>query len=99
MHNAQHFLYWEKTIGYHAEKKRRDNRANGTCHVCEIDHIRHPMTLHIVSTRGIPCAPDKELQKHHDTEAGLRVSKHGQLGGLKCLCQYGLLYELFHILK
>jgi len=29
------------------------------------------MTLHVISTRSIPGAPDKELQKHHDAEAGL----------------------------
>ena len=98
MHPPKYFLYGKKAIGDHAEKKGRNNGADGACHVCQINDIAHAMTLHVIPTRGIPCTPDKELQKHHDAEAGLRVSKHGGRMGSQ-LSQHGLLYQLFHVLK
>lgn len=98
MHPSEHFLHRKKPVGDHAKKKGRNNGAGGARHIGQINYIAHTMALHVISTRGIPCTPDKELQKHHDAEAGLRVSKHGGCMGCK-LSQYGPLYQLFHILK
>ena len=82
MHHTQYFLHGKKTVGDHTEKKRRNDGTRGACHISEIDHIGHAMALHVISTRGIPGTPDEELQKHHDAEAGLWVSKHGLSEGL-----------------
>ena len=98
MHPSEYFLNGKKPVSDHAEKKWRNNGTDGARHIGQVDHIPHTMALHVISTGGIPCTPDKELQKHHDAEAGLRVSKHvGSMGSQ--LSQHGLLYQLFHVLK
>jgi hypothetical protein len=98
MHPSEYFLNRKKTVCNHAEKERRNNSTDGARHISQVNHIPHAMTLHVISAGSIPCTPDKELQKHHDAEAGLRVSKHGGRMGSQ-LSQHGLLYQLFHILK
>ncbi len=99
MHHTQYFLYRKKTVGNHTEKKRRNDGTGGACHIGEVDHIRHTMALHVISTGGIPGAPDKELQKHHDAEAGLWRIEAWVVKGLNELCHHGLLNQLFHVLK
>ncbi len=98
MHPSKYFLYRKKPVGRSYPERKGKQWHRGTRHISQVDHVAHAMTLHVISTRGIPCTPDKELQKHHDAEAGLRVSKHVVLIGSQ-LSQHGLLYQLFHVLK
>ena len=78
MHYTQHFLNGKKSVSDGAKKKRGHDRTNGTRCVSQVNNARHAMTFHIIAAGGIPGAPDKELQEHHQAKARLAVSQHKQ---------------------